>query len=92
MNKKNPLPLSFQNPNGLHSKFALQKIIGHIKNKPIFTDIKPGEEYFVLRLDDECMNREHLRACKLAIIAYANEIEKTLPKVATEIRERYLNA
>lgn len=91
MSKKNPLPSQVENPKGLHEKFHMQKIIGYIKNKPMYSDIGVGEDYFVLRLDEDQHNKEHLEACRLAVASYANSIERTHPKVALEMRQRYLN-
>jgi len=89
MSKLKPLPSRVENPNGLHEKFHIQKIIGYHKAKPMYQDIGYGEEYFVLRLDDMQHNEAHLQACRAAALAYAKSISKTFPKVAEEMIKRY---
>jgi hypothetical protein len=51
--------------------------------------IDPGSEYFVLRLDVGGADTEHIKACRAAIVAYADAIEHHLPKLAAELRAKY---
>lgn len=52
-------------------------------------DTNPNAKYFVLRLDNECKDPEHLRACRAAVLKYADEIEHHLPQLAEDIRTYY---
>lgn len=49
----------------------------------------PKAEYFVLRLDEGGSDPIHVRACRLAILTYADAIENHLPTLAAEIRTQY---
>lgn len=50
-----------------------------------------GEEYFVLRLD-EGTELKHRIACLNAISTYCDSIERHLPELAKDLREKYFNA
>jgi hypothetical protein len=80
-NKRNPIPDPQLNPNGLHRKYIVSKT----DNSPV----DERAEYFVLRLDDYGKDPEHVRACRVAILKYADEIQGHLPQLATDIRARY---
>lgn len=92
----NNLPTQSENPNGLHQRYYLKKII-HMnvkykdgsKEEVFLQDVDEGSEYFVLRLDEGTSDPEHLAACRIAIHAYADAIEHHLPKLASDLRERY---
>lgn len=46
-------------------------------------------EYFVLRLDENGGDLNHIKACRIGIHAYADAIEPFIPQLAKDIRERY---
>jgi len=86
------LPMQHENPNGLHVKYEIKKIVaissnypGHYKTIPV----DEGSEYFVLRLDDNQSNKAHLNACKQAILAYANAIRQFNETLADDLLKRY---
>ncbi|MGX2038772.1 hypothetical protein ACWJKU_01380 [Methylocaldum sp. MU1018] len=71
-----------QNRNrGLYRKYIVQKADG--------APVDPAAEYFVLRLDVNGKDPRHIRACRIAVLAYANEIEDHLPQLAEDLRTRY---
>ncbi len=75
------LPLQSENPNGLHGRYIVEKVSG----EPIDDDA----EYFILRVDKNGSDPKHIAACRKAVITYANEIKDHLPKLASDIIERY---
>lgn len=98
------IPTKTENPSGLHQRYLIRKIVkftrgtlnwsdrgggdrspDELETKPIDADA----EYFVLRLDIKAKDINHVRACRIAIHAYAAEIEKTIPNLAKDLRERY---
>lgn len=116
------IPLKIENPEGLHDRYYIQKIIGiealvphesvsqyrqgstwqRINTKedldalgpdtPIrymYAEVDDVAEYFILRLDDNAKNPGHLKACRIAIQAYADAIEPFIPQLAKDLRERY---
>ncbi len=76
------IPTQKENPHGFHARYFIEKINGHPKHKKA--------EYFVLRLDDYGSDRKHINACRMAIIEYANVIKPHFPKLAKDLKERYL--
>ncbi len=54
------------NPGGLHKRYAITKANG--------TPCDPNALYFVLRLDSGGSDREHIKACRSAAIAYTQAI------------------
>lgn len=64
---------------------------GQIFVEPEFMleETQPGSEYFVMRLDEGGKDREHIKACRMGVHAYANAIEHHLPELAKDLRERY---
>lgn len=93
----------FANPNGLYQKYHIQKIV-YDEGKLDWSDRSGGErcggkyklektdenaEYFVMRLDEGGKDREHIKACRIGIHAYADAIEATIPQLAKDLRERY---
>jgi hypothetical protein len=67
---------------GLLHKYNITKTNGH----PMDIDA----EYFVLRLDDKG-EKNHVNACRKAILIYANEIKEYLPELSKELIEKYEN-
>jgi hypothetical protein len=93
------IPTQKENPNGLHAKYLIQKIVGweEVKNYHGFTPVykavvKPVDkdaEYFILRLDIGGSDINHIVACRIGIHAYADAIEPYIPQLAKDLRERY---
>lgn len=85
----NKIPTQSENPNGLHQRYYIQKIVrsGKIGFELIPTDATA--EYFVMRLDKGGKDFEHIKACRIGIHAYADAIEHHLPELAKDLRERY---
>lgn len=94
------IPTQEQNPNGLHQRYQVKKLVRKYgyKNaipfgksgdemKAVNTD--PEAEYFVMRLDEGGKDREHIKACRIGVHAYADAIEHHLPGLAKDLRERY---
>lgn len=85
-----PLPNALDKPNGLHIKYFMQRIVGYTtKRKPIYVDIQQGEEFFVLRLDEGCKDKNHLAACKVAAKAYMDYMLKINSELVTDMKKRY---
>ncbi len=88
-----------QNPTGLHAKYLIQKyagkefvgndFFGNPVYEPTFEDVEPNAEYFVLRLDINGDDIEHIKACRIAINSYADAIQNHIPDLARDIREKY---
>ena len=91
----NKIPSQTDNPSGLHQRYRVQKIIpigsnyndGTSMYKTVPCD--EGAEYFVMRLDEGGKDREHIKACRIGIHAYADAIEHYIPELAKDLRERY---
>jgi hypothetical protein len=87
------------NPNGLHVKYVISKVVktvrlnndffGSPQFKFITKPVEPNSEYFVLRLDENGDDINHIRACRIAIHAYADAIEPFIPQLAEDLRNRY---
>lgn len=96
----NRIPTKQENPIGPHQRYHVMKIVPNPyfdSSRPIddgnhthkLGNTDPGAEYFVLRLDEGGKDREHIKACRIGIHAYANAIEHHLPELAKDLRERY---
>lgn len=64
--KDHLLPTAEDRPNGLHQRYRVLKLHGT-------TD--PNAVYFVLRLDPEGDDKFHVKACRIAALAYANAVK-----------------
>lgn len=73
-----------ENPNGLHQRYVVQKI----ENDTI-VPCDPEAEYFILRLDNQGKDLNHIAACRKAVMKYAEEIEPHIPQLAKDIREQW---
>jgi hypothetical protein len=62
------LPTKEENPNGFHQRYKVERLEGE-------TD--PNACYFVLRLDCQGTDIPHIRACRVAALAYAESVEGT---------------
>ena len=90
----NKIPTQRMNENGLHQKYHISKIV---KADPNFFSndnyqlepVNPKNEYFVLRLDNGCKDKNHLKACRIAINAYADAIKPFIPELSDDLKERY---
>lgn len=65
---------------GLYIKYIIKKTNG----EPVSNDFIG----FVLRLD-EFGEPNHVKACRKAILVYANEIENFIPELAKDIKKEY---
>lgn len=93
------IPTKEQNPNGLHQKYYIQKLDGYevvgrdFFEQPIiepnYKPVDENAEYFVLRLDENGSDKNHIEACRKAVIMYAVNIEPYLPELAKDLIERY---
>lgn len=85
------LPSIRENPSGLHARYQVKKLTESefFKGEYVPTDTEPEAEYFVLRLDESAGDKAHLRACRLAIRAYAEAIREHIPGLAKDLEERY---
>lgn len=93
------IPTQLQSPKGLHQRYVIQKIVKKdlMEMNAILDDgnefklVEPdwGAEYFVLRLDKGGKDREHIKACRIGVHAYADAIEHHLPELAKDLKERY---
>lgn len=57
--------------------------------KIITEPTEENSEYFVLKMDENADDIEHLKACRIAVNSYANSIEHHLPQLAKDIREKW---
>lgn len=56
---------------------------------PEFAPVDEDSEYFVLRLDKGGKDKNHINACRKAVMKYADEIEPFIPQLAKDLREKY---
>ena len=99
MENNKPLPIKKENPNGLHARYYIQKIVGlKVTGEDFFgsperdyvlEQVDEKSEYFVLRLDDKGSDPKHIKACKQAAIHYAIKIRDHLPELSKDLIERY---
>lgn len=66
-----------------------QVINNHDQYIEVLQPVDEGSEYFVLRLDTGGNDINHIKACRIGIHAYADAIEATIPKLATDLRKKY---
>lgn len=97
MKTENKIPLKEDNPKGLHAKYLIKKFshmkeVGWLTDEPVFVDVDPGSEYFVLRLYDKQKDQKHRQACITALLAYAKAIKDHLPELSKDLIERYGSA
>lgn len=94
------IPTQLENPTGLHQRYIVKKVKPNPAYDPtlpntfgnssgIVVNTDRGSEYFVLRLDEGGKDREHIKACRIGVHAYANAIEHHLPELAKDLRDRY---
>lgn len=82
----NKIPTQIENPNGLHQRYSIMKIDLHGE---VVVPCDPESEYFVMRLDEGGKDREHIKACRIGVHAYADAIQHHLPELAKDLKERY---
>lgn len=68
---------------GLYQRYHVTKADG--------SETQGDPFYFVLRLDEEGTDRKHLQACREGALAYAHSIEKHLPQVARDLKDKIIN-
>jgi hypothetical protein len=78
------IPTQTENPKGLHQRYIVSKVSGE--------PVDPRAEYFVLRVDEHGSDSRHVNACRIAVLAYAHEIEHYLPELASDLFQRYNQA
>ena len=69
------------NKSGLHRKYIIKKSDGSL--------VDPDAEYFVLRLDVNGKDEKHTKACRKALMLYAEEIKDHLPVLSKDLIDRY---
>lgn len=69
-----------QNHKGLHGKYSIERADGKA--------LPDTFEAFVLRLDSGA-EPNHRKACRAAVLTYADEIEAHLPELAKDIRDKW---
>lgn len=76
-----PIPAKPQNPNGLHRRYEVRKADG--------SPVDPNAVYFVLRLDSDGTDPDHIQACRVAALAYSDQfpVGHRLRRLADELRE-----
>ncbi len=100
----NNIPTQTENPEGLHQRYYIQKIVKNpvygieitdtfmgLDNTPEFLlqPVDDNAEYFVLRLDENGSDPNHIKACRDAILQYAISIRKHIPQLAEDLINRY---
>lgn len=65
---------------GLYRRYNVSKVDGNND---------PSADYFVLRLDEHGDDKQHIEACRKAVMLYADEIESHLPQLSKDLREKY---
>jgi hypothetical protein len=93
------IPTQLENPKGLHQRYYVRKLVPnqsyeqgvHSPTNPEFLleQVDRKAEYFVMRLDEGGKDREHIKACRIGIHAYADAIENHIPELAKDLRDRY---
>jgi hypothetical protein len=85
------VPTPSENPTGFHTRYQVKKLIEseNFKGQYVAKDPDKEAEYFVLRLDQNGRDQTHIRACRIAVQAYADAIEHHIPGLASDLRERY---
>jgi hypothetical protein len=86
MKSKSSIPTREQNPEGLHQRYRVFKIV---PGASTLQPIDHGAEYFPLRLDSGGKDPDHIKACRIAIHAYAKAIAHKFPLLAKELKSRY---
>ena len=76
------IPQQTVNPDGLHQRYIVHKADG--------SPVDPMATYFVLRLDAKGRDWLHVKACRAAARAYANEAQSSgsqhLIKIGEQLR------
>ena len=75
------LPTQKEKPAGLYQRYIVSMSNGDPVDKKA--------EYFILRLDKNCRDKNHLEACRKAVLTYANEIKEHLPELSKDLIARY---
>lgn len=103
MSEEKEIPTQVDNPKGLHQRYSIKKLIQipnpnydpssilglHEPSIIVEYPVDKDAEYFVLRLDKNGKDPNHINACRIGVQAYANAIEPFIPELAKDLRERY---
>lgn len=65
------IPTQIKNPNGLHQRYHVDKIVISKTGAPYLQEPDKDAEYFVMRLDTGGKDINHIKACRIGIHAYA---------------------
>lgn len=76
------LPTPEENPNGLHGRYKVTKADG--------SPCDPKAIYFVLRIDGNGSDLEHIAACRLAAMKYVQNAPDHLQQMANELQSLLL--
>jgi hypothetical protein len=73
------IPPPAENPNGLHQRYRVTKMDG---------EYDPNAVYFVLRLDGQGDDPTWIKACRVAALRLAHELDvlKHMPHLADDLR------
>ena len=77
------------NPDFAPNAKVSQLINNHDQYVESLIPVDKNSEYFILRLDKGGSDREHINACRIAVNAYADEIEPQFPQLAIDIRKQW---
>jgi len=67
--------------NGLYRKYIVLKANGE--------KVDPKADFFVLRLDNGCKDKNHLAACRIAVLEYARHIAYSIPQLSEDLLDKY---
>lgn len=86
-------------PKGLYQKYYIQKlselrfkgydILEQPIYEPVYTEVDPDAEYFVMRVDRNGDDKIHAEACRQAVVFYAHQIKYHLPELSKDLIEKY---
>lgn len=65
---------------GLYGKYIITRLDG--------TPIDPENEYFILKVAGNG-DPEHMKACRAAVLKYAEEIKDHLPELSKDLIDKY---
>lgn len=103
MKEETIIPTQIEEWNRLHQRYWIKKLVkitnpdyipdpvlGLQEPEIIITkDVDKDSEYFVMRLDENGKDPNHINACRIGVQAYADAIEQFIPELAKDLRKRY---
>lgn len=81
--------VKIQNPDFAPTARVSQVINNYDSHIEALVPVDKGAEYFVLRLDTGASDLEHVKACRIAINAYAEAIKLHMPQLWDDLVKRY---